>query len=60
MNIVRLYPFLMNVIVFRSILTSSNGLINSISEQTQISLDMVKYEFEYNHQKKIEFRHDQI
>jgi hypothetical protein len=36
MNIVRGRIFLVNVIAFRWILTSSDGLMNSISEQMQI------------------------
>jgi ubiquitin C-terminal hydrolase len=35
-NTVRHVQFSVNVIVFRWILTSSNGLMNSISEQIQI------------------------
>jgi hypothetical protein len=37
MNIVR-FAHLVNVIVFRWILTSSDGLMNSISEQIQITI----------------------
>jgi hypothetical protein len=36
MNTVRKYPYLVNVIVFCWILTSFNGLMNSISESREI------------------------
>jgi hypothetical protein len=36
MNTVRGYPSLVNVIAFRWILTSFDGLMNSVSEEIQI------------------------